>query len=202
MDATISPDNPILDPDAPADQPAPDEDVGAKLERMTLRWQKVTALENQCRDCALEMQAAAAAHKEAKQAYESAVSKLRGAIRDANSGQQALPFPTDEPSAAPVEDWRATTLADLEITGKLAESLVEAGLTTLGAIADYTAADKRLTDIDGVGPAKAEKIEAACEDWFKRHPGARDGEAEVDDGAAGDGDEGHPDEAAEGAEQS
>lgn len=112
------------------------------------------------------------------------------------------PTPGAPCKQAAVEAWRATTLADLEIAGKLAESLVEAGLTTLGAIADYTAADKRLTDIDGVGPAKAEKIEAACEDWFKRHPGARDGEAEVDDGAAGDGGEGHPGETTKGAEQS
>lgn len=80
-------------------------------------------------------------------------------------GQQELPLgesgaeatTTDQPDDA----WRAVTLAELSIKGKLAESLTDAGLTTLGALADYTAADKRLTDIAGIGAGKAAKIEEA-----------------------------------------
>jgi len=73
------------------------------------------------------------------------------------------------PEAAP-EPWRAATLAEIGIKGKLAETLEGAGLSTLGAITDYTAQDKRLTDIPGIGEGKAVKIADLCADYFKTHP--------------------------------
>ncbi len=80
----------------------------------------------------------------------------------------------------PIEDnaWKSVPLSELGLTGKLAESLAEAGLTTMGAIAEYTGSEKRLTDIDGIGPGKAEKVEQACEAyWAKnRAPSTVDGQ--------------------------
>jgi len=96
------------------------------------------------------------------------VSELRDVI--AGRFSPTLPFPPDDASPMVDEAWKAVPLAELGLTGKLAESLTEAGLTTLGAIADYTASGKLLTDIAGIGPAKAEEIEKACEVYWERHP--------------------------------
>lgn len=94
---------------------------------------------------------------------------------DTLPGQKELPLtngryvaPEIEQKLAASEPWRAVTLAELGIDGKLAESLTEAGMTTLGAIADYSKSDKLLTDLDGIGPAKSEKIEQACEAYWDR----------------------------------
>jgi hypothetical protein len=74
----------------------------------------------------------------------------------------------------PIEDnaWKSVPLSELGLTGKLAESLTEAGLTTMGAIAEYTGSEKRLTDIAGIGPGKAEKVEQACEAYWVKNPRA------------------------------
>jgi len=54
--------------------------------------------------------------------------------------------------------WREVPLVDL-FSGAILKSLHQAGLKTVGQLADYTAADKRLTDIQGIGPGKAQQIE-------------------------------------------
>lgn len=86
----------------------------------------------------------------------------------------SLPFGDSESSAdakaTSDESWRQTELSDLGITGKLAESLQEAGLSTLGAIADWSEAGKLLTDIAGIGPGKAEKIDEACAEYWRTNP--------------------------------
>lgn len=160
-----------------------DAKTKAELQALKARFRKIEDLESECRECSLRMAEAAEAaeeSKEAKKAYEAAVSRLRSAVRDATSGQQELPF-AEEP-----ELWRAVTLAELEISGKLAESLTEAKLDTLGAIADYTAAGNLLTDLKGVGEKAAAKIEAATADWWGRHPEMRpDDKASEGDGEAG-----------------
>lgn len=157
-----------------------DAKTKAELQALKARFRKIEDLESECRECSLRMAEAAEESKEAKKAYEAAVSRLRSAVRDATSGQQELPF-AEEP-----ELWRAVTLAELEISGKLAESLTEAKLDTLGAIADYTAAGNLLTDLKGVGEKAAAKIEAATADWWERHPEMRpDEKASEGDGEAG-----------------
>lgn len=144
--------------------------VKNELAALKAKFRRIEELETECHECAMAMAEAAEQSKEAKKAYEAAVSRLRNAVRDAKNGQQELPFGEEQPAEA----WRAVTLEELEISGKLAASLTEAGLTTLGAIADYTANGGALTDIDGIGPKAAEKIDAATQDWWERHPGEAD----------------------------
>lgn len=68
------------------------------------------------------------------------------------------------------ESWRLETLASLGLPKKLLEKLAENDppLQTVGDVSDWIDADKRLTDIKGVGQAKAELIEQALEEFWKR----------------------------------
>jgi hypothetical protein len=88
---------------------------------------------------------------------------FNGAQTDANGEL----FPNDQP---PDEPWREATLDELGITGALAEKLIDAEIETLGDIADWTNSGHTLTDIPGVGEAKADVIQAACEKYSYRWP--------------------------------
>ena len=65
-------------------------------------------------------------------------------------------------------DWRGVPLCDLGIADTVLEKLAEYDppLTTIGELSDFTAGDGRLTDIPGVGDAKAEVIEQALEKFL------------------------------------
>ena len=68
------------------------------------------------------------------------------------------------PEPAEPEEWRSVTLAELTKHGlsrPIAAKLEEAGLATLGAIADWSKSGKLFTDIAGIGNAGAEKIDDA-----------------------------------------
>lgn len=97
--------------------------------------------------------------------------ELREEIAD---GTGRLPFkePGDQASSNG-EAWRGAPIGELELPLKLCNALADAGLGTLGALADYTAAEKRLTDIKGVGQAAAEKIEKKLDQWWEKYPLAK-----------------------------
>jgi len=54
--------------------------------------------------------------------------------------------------------WREVSLSTL-FEGGLLKNLKAAGLDTVGKLSDYTASERRLTDIGGVGNAAGQKIE-------------------------------------------
>jgi hypothetical protein len=78
-----------------------------------------------------------------------------------------------KPDPTPPDDgddsWRALSIDELDIPKSLREKLREAEITSVGGIADWTSSGKNLTDIRGVGEAKAEKIQDALEKvWANR----------------------------------
>lgn len=87
---------------------------------------------------------------------------------------QADTTDTATPTAIPPDDdsWREIGLEDLSLTESLLTKLYSANLDTVGELADFTASGKQLVDIDGVGPAAAEKIEGAMDrfwlEWGKK----------------------------------
>jgi hypothetical protein len=140
------------------------------------------------------MNDAKAAAASAKKAYETAVEEHFSLEEELSTGQGRLPFPPPEAEAEPEltppistaplaaaigamqapaegEEWRGVELSTLDpMPTTLVAVLAEANIRTVGDIADFTKPSptgfcKRLTDIPGVGKAKAEKIEAAL-DWF------------------------------------
>lgn len=123
------------------------------------------------------------AHREAadlKKRAEKEQAKLNRMVRDLERAKRgdytpSLPFDTAPSEDAPApevadESWRETSLEALGLTGKLAETLTEAGLSTLGKIADYTQSGKLLIDIAGIGPGKSDKIEEACAAYWANNP--------------------------------
>ena len=56
-----------------------------------------------------------------------------------------------------------------------------AGIDTVGQLADYSASEKRLTDVAGIGPGKAQAIEDRLLEFWQDNPHAED-HNEIDPG--------------------
>ncbi len=134
----------------------------------------------------------------AKKVFERSVEDMRDFVRDRRNARGKPPQPkpaklypdpkdshwvdhTDnrEPGEVPAVDdsWKSVPLADLVdkdgLPAKVAQLLGDAGINTLGELAAYSepAASgytKKLTDIAGIGPAKADAIEAATAAFWSR----------------------------------
>lgn len=79
------------------------------------------------------------------------------------------------PAAGPVDPnaWRAVPISDLDLLPGLVAILAEnpsKPIKTIGDLADWTSARRPLTEISKVGEAKAEKIEAALDGFWRKHP--------------------------------
>ena len=130
-----------------------------------------------------EHQATAA---EVKKDYDGAVWELRRLIR-AQTEDLPLFVPLfdglgEKAEGAEDDSWREVELASLDLSAKVLENLDAARLTTIGELADYSSNGGRLTQVAGIGPAAAEKIENALEGFWANHPGL--GETPVDPLAA------------------
>ena len=66
--------------------------------------------------------------------------------------------------------WRDYLLSNL-FEGALLKALKKAGLETVGQLSDYTSTgEQRLTDIDGIGPSKADAIESRMIQFWEDNP--------------------------------
>lgn len=69
--------------------------------------------------------------------------------------------------------WRDVSLDTLfDPKQVIRKSLAAANINTVGELADYTASDQRLTDIEGIGETKAAAIEDRMVDFFADNPNA------------------------------
>lgn len=92
--------------------------------------------------------------------------------------------------------WRSVPLSEalVGLPEAIVTSLNESNLQTMGELADWTAAyggRNKLTDIVGIGPAKAEKIEQTLVDFWARQKAVQD-EPRSDDSEAASGPEPTP----------
>uniref|UniRef100_A0A6M3L2T4 Uncharacterized protein n=1 Tax=viral metagenome TaxID=1070528 RepID=A0A6M3L2T4_9ZZZZ len=108
--------------------------------------------------------------KEAKKAYEAEADALHALIHRGPDPQKRLPgIEEGEVEANPEADvqeaeerqWREIPLADLKIPAGTLGKLAEAGLETIGALADWQQEKGEFwaVDIAGIGPKAAVKIE-------------------------------------------
>lgn len=118
-----------------------------------------------------DLQAAAA---EGKKEYDGAVLQLRALIRAQTEDLPLFDGLGEKAEEAVDDSWRAVELASLDLSAKVLENLDGARLTTIGELADYSANGGRLTQVAGIGPAAAEKIEDALETFWANHPGLDD----------------------------
>lgn len=112
--------------------------------------------------------------KELRDAHAAALS----ALVTATGGDTSAAILTSSADAEPPEDWRTVSLDDRRyfpsLTRGIVKSLANSGISTLGPLADWTAAGKYLTDIAGIGQAKAELIEQATADYWAKFPPSDD----------------------------
>lgn len=152
-------------------------------------------LESRASSIAVEVESLKDDLKSAKQRYDDAVDELRDLIRRGPDAQARLPFPEDDgprelghvtitkplttnTSTEPDESWKPTPIVELEsLPQPIKDKLLDAGISTVGELADYTSQGNQLTDIKGIGAAKAEKIEAAMEKFWE----SRNSEGQGDD---------------------
>jgi hypothetical protein len=104
-----------------------------------------------------------------KKVYEAAVDDLQSVIRS----ETTLPPLLAGLDGAPADgdDWRSVPLSEAlaGVSAGVLAKLAEAGLTTVGEMADYSAAHKELMDVPSIGRAKADAIEEALTCfWTKR----------------------------------
>lgn len=68
-------------------------------------------------------------------------------------------------------EWRKMPLDKLfDVAKRPGKQLIAANLKTVGELADYTAGDYRLTDIDGIGEAAATQIEERLMQFWSDNP--------------------------------
>lgn len=106
-----------------------------------------------------------------KKRYDLAVEEMRKLIRQTKEPMPLFDRSNDDGDP---DAWRLVTLtAALEgrgVTDNQIAKLHEADLHTLGDVADYTSADRRLEDIDGIGQVISEKIADALTEYWQDHP--------------------------------
>jgi hypothetical protein len=84
----------------------------------------------------------------------------------ANADTPAGPTP---PPQADDDAWKRETIASLGNFGlhpKIIEKINEAGILTIGALAEWTNSGNRHTDIPGIGEGKAQKIDDALDKFW------------------------------------
>lgn len=104
--------------------------------------------------------------------FDNRVAKLRDKCRSLSE-----PLPLFESNGqATLDGWRDITIEEAlpGIPPALLKRLIDSELSTVGAMADYTAAEKRFSDLKGIGDAKAEAIEKALEQFWERRKEADD----------------------------
>ena len=105
--------------------------------------------------------------------YPGLFTKSKRRNTEANNGESSdstQPKATSITNSGDGEAWKNVPVDTLGLPAGIVAALAEADIDTLGKIADYSASGRRLTDIANIGTAKAEKIEAACEAYWKRNP--------------------------------
>ena len=136
-------------------------------------YQSIRDKEREVADCEADFTAKKESASAAKKRFEAADEQLRAFIRRGPDLQQNLPgMDIDVDSEA----WRDVALVDLDVPADirelLRELLVEAEeprLLTIGDLQSYLE-EYALTDIGGIGPAKAEVIESRLADFWEAHP--------------------------------
>lgn len=160
-----------------------DDDPLSTVERKAL--DAIVAKNREINELRLDLEMKTDLAKLARKALEAASNELSLLITKTAGDDKPMPLfarPKQTPDENEVQPdrWRSDSITSLAVYGipdGTLNALIEAGIATIGALADYSAADKRLTDIDTIGAAKAEKIENALMDYWRDHPSH-----EVDDG--------------------
>lgn len=160
----------------------------AELDRLRQYHERIQSLERVRNEANLEVESRKLDLKEAKDYAKSCEKNLQRAIRG-DDQQKELPFKEGESAAeaGQQEDdsWREVSIEDAGIPEKLCAFLLEnkPPIETLGDLADWTS-KYQLTDIMGIGPAKATQIDEAMDRFWETY--RPNGETPEDEGETED----------------
>lgn len=156
----------------------------AELDRLRQYHERIQSLERIRNQADAEVEEKKLELKEAKDYAKSCEKNLQRAIRG-DDQQKELPFKEGEPAAEASQEedqsWREVTIEDAGIPEKLCAFLREnkPPIETLGDLADWTS-KYQLTDINGIGPAKATQIDEAMDRFWETY--RPNGETPEDEG--------------------
>lgn len=159
----------------------------AELDRLRKRDERIRSLEQIRNEADAEVESKKLELKEAKEYAKACEKNVKRAIRG-DDQQKELPFKEGEGEASQEEDdsWRLTTIEDAGIPEKLCVFLREnkPPLETVGDIADWSDKHKKLlTDVPGIGPAKATQIDEALDKFWESREPEDEGEEDAEDDA-------------------
>lgn len=160
-----------------------ENDEATALERARrAHYDRIVEMEREVGKAEAEYTAKKESASAAKKRFEAADEELRQFIRRGPDLQQRLPG-MDEAEQAEPEAWRAVPVGDLGLRPSIIIRLAEAGITTIGQIADQTAeyGETWHNTIDGIGLAAAESISRALEDFWAEHPEYAEAEPEPEE---------------------
>lgn len=153
---------------APEASPEAQAETSEYTKREQEHYEEIRRMERSVRTLELEYEALKEEAGDAKKAFDRADKALRELIAKGADPQMTLPL-----DDSPAEAWKLTPLAEVKgISKGLLEKMAGAGLENLGQYQAFYANEHDLTEIDGIGPEKANKIADAIADWFKDHPEA------------------------------
>lgn len=112
--------------------------------------------------------------KSAKDDYDLAVKRLLSAVDEEDPEPLFNQTTFDKPgeTAEPVEDnaWRAVVLDEVVLPDGIRQKLEDAGITTIGDIADAGGRDGGFESVEGIGAGKAAIVADAMDTYWKDHP--------------------------------
>ena len=162
------------------------EDALAELEKLRRRDERIRSLERVRNEANYEVESCKLNLKEAKEHAKACEKNLQRAIRGDDQQKEQLPFKEGETQEASQEEdqsWREVSIEDAGIPEKLCAFLLEnkPPLETLGDLADWSDKHKKsLTDVTGIGPAKATQIEDALVEFWAQRNSTPEDEGEED----------------------
>lgn len=151
-------------------------DERGELEHLRTFRERLSFLEESASDAHCRVDAIKEELKLAKAEAEHADAAIRRLLREEkNDAERPLLKLAGDASSADVEEsdksWRSISIDELGLPAKVCEALREnvPSLATVGDIADWTGdRDRQLTDVKGIGAAKATQIDEALERVWKQ----------------------------------
>ena len=143
------------------------DELRDELRREQEYHHQVSQVQTDIRKLTTQLEEAKGVVKRISASRDSAITELLNLSPD-----QPLLF-NDTDAGSNDEAWRDQELPELNITEHTVSLLAEAQITTLGELVAYQTEYRGLTDIDGIGDAKATEIEDAIAAYWVAHPGQR-----------------------------
>lgn len=174
MEPTAQAAEPVVAPAEPENDLAEGEvEENPELEHMLASFDQIMQARQDVVECEKEESRTKKLHASAKAALEKAWLRLGDVIDEQKKGMEPNLFNSGFEKPKEGESWREVFIGSIGLPDALSEKLIEADINSVGKLADFSNSGKMLTDIPGVGAAKAEQInDALTAFWEKRNNAA------------------------------